>query len=85
MIRRFRKSVVVFLVASCIPAMYQVDVRIAKKMTLKGVRAKAMLDLYNVLNDNAVLTVFTQYGPNWLRPTTILDGRLLKVSGQLTF
>jgi hypothetical protein len=41
-----------------------------------------------VANIIALLTVYeenTNYGPNWKRPTLILDGRLVKFGGQLSF
>jgi hypothetical protein len=35
------------------------------------------------LRDRSVLAVNNTYGSTWLRPTTIMDGRLLKFGGQL--
>ena len=54
-------------------------------MLISGVRLQANLDLYNALNSSAIQTLQTRFGPNWLSPTTILDPRLMQVSGQLTF
>src|SRR5712691_10365833 len=53
--------------------------------------------VYNVLNSSGILGINTTYGSQWRRPlgaggavaaasgTAILDGRLIEVSGQLTF
>ena len=42
-------------------------------------RFQANLDVYNALNGSSILNENTNYGPNWKRPTLILDGRLVKV------
>ena len=44
-----------------------------------------MVDVYNALNSNSVLSINTNYGANWLTPTEVLAGRLLKVGFQLEF
>ena len=46
---------------------------------------QANLDVYNALNGSSILNENTNYGPNWKRPTLILDGRLVKFGGQLSF
>jgi hypothetical protein len=63
----------------------QVDVRLAKLVPLPKGRLQATLSVFNVLNSNAILTWSTRYGPNWLTPTSILQGRLVKVGAQLSF
>jgi hypothetical protein len=66
----------------------QVDVRLTKIIPLggeRGRRLEAHFDLYNALNASPVLGVNTRYGPTWLRPIQILDGRLFKVAAQLSF
>jgi hypothetical protein len=42
-------------------------------------------DVYNVLNASSILAENTTYGPSWRRPTAVLDARLFKFGGQLTF
>jgi hypothetical protein len=59
--------------------LHQVDMRVSKNFNLNG------LDLYNLFNENTVLTVNNAYGPAWQRPLTILAGRLLKLGVQLSF
>ena len=64
---------------------YQIDLRLAKTVRIQGFRFQATVDLYNALNASPILAINTRYGPQWLVPQQILDGRLLKVGGQLTF
>src|SRR5262249_20157760 len=64
----------------------QLDARLAKIFPLGGSnRIQANVDLYNVLNSSTVLNVISTYGPRWLQPTQILDGRMLKFSAQIDF
>jgi hypothetical protein len=62
----------------------QVDVRLAKVLRVKQGRALLNLDLYNLFNRNTVLTVNNNYAA-WQTPTSILAGRLFKISTQLDF
>ncbi len=64
----------------------QLDLRLSKRFPVSGhARVQANLDLYNTLNRSPVVGVNTQYGPSWLVPTQILDGRLIQFSGNLSF
>ena len=65
--------------------LYQLDLRFAKTGRLGGVRMQGMVDIYNVLNGNAVLAINTSYGASWLRPTQVLQARLVKFGVQLDF
>jgi len=64
----------------------QLDLRFAKqfKLTAKR-RVQAMVDIYNSLNANPVVSFNTTYGPTWLTPTQILVGRFVKVGARLEF
>lgn len=65
---------------------YQVDLRLGKSFRFQhGVRLNATIDLYNALNASPILSINTRYGPQWLQPQQILDGRLVKFGAQLTF
>ena len=44
-----------------------------------------MFDLFNLLNANAVTEEDLNFGPNYLRPTAIMPGRLAKFAFQLDF
>jgi hypothetical protein len=66
--------------------LYQIDFRASKIFSLgSGRRLQANLDLYNAGNASSILSINTTYGSNWLRPTGILQGRLLKFGAQFDF
>ncbi len=59
----------------------QVDVRFGKNFRADRARFRASVDLYNALNSSAILTQNTTYSTTnsaWLRPTSIMPGRLVK-------
>ena len=64
----------------------QVDFRLSKvfRFTSKA-RILGNVDLYNMFNASPTLALNTTYGSAWLRPLQILQGRLLKFSGQIDF
>jgi hypothetical protein len=63
----------------------QIDLRFIRNFRMAGVRLQAMFDAYNISNNAAVLSINTRYGASWLRPTSILDARLLKFGVQMNF
>lgn len=63
----------------------QMDLRLTKAFTMGRSKLQANLDLYNAFTRSPVVGVVTQFGPRWLTPTQILDGRLIQVSATLTF
>ena len=63
----------------------QVDLRAAKSLRFGQRRLQLMVDVYNALNKAPVLSYNTTFGPEWLRPTDVLQGRLAKLGAQLTF
>jgi len=66
--------------------MNQLDFRVSKLFRLPGNRRiQANLDLFNMFNASAVLAQNNNYGGSWLRPTNILQGRLVKFGGQVEF
>ena len=63
----------------------QLDLRVARVFTSGRSRTTVGVDIYNVVNSNAVLTynnTFVPGGP-WLQPLTILTPRLLKITAAL--
>ena len=62
----------------------QVDLRIAKILQIGSIRATPQLDLYNLLNSNAVTTLSNAYA-TWQRPQAIMPARFIKVGLQLNF
>jgi hypothetical protein len=64
----------------------QVDLRFTKLVTLpRSQRLRIMVDLYNALNDATITARNTTYGQNWLRPSTVVPGRFVKLGAQLDF
>ena len=64
--------------------MNQVDLRFGKILQFGRTRANVGLDIYNVLNSNAVLAVNPAFA-SWQQPTEILNARFAKVVLQLNF
>jgi outer membrane receptor protein involved in Fe transport len=65
--------------------LHQVDFRGTKTFRLGTRRIMANVDLYNLFNTSPVLALNNTYGANWLQPTQILQGRLVKFGAQLDF
>jgi hypothetical protein len=65
--------------------MTQMDLRLGKNFQYRSTRFRALLDVANLFNSNAVLVLNTTYGANWLRPTYVLPGRLIKPTVQIDF
>jgi hypothetical protein len=63
----------------------QVDARFGKSFKLPRGRIQASVDIFNVLNSSAILSINTTYGAAWLAPTQILQGRLIKFGAQFDF
>ena len=62
------------------------DLRLSKTLTLSPkTRLQVNLDAYNAFNSNAVQSVNTAYGANWLQPLQVLDPRILQFSANLSF
>jgi len=67
----------------------QLDLRLSKIITVgRRTRIQANFDLYNATNANPVVVANWNYsgnGATYLQPQQILDARLFKFSGQITF
>ena len=63
----------------------QLDLRLSKTFVMDGVRLRAGFDIYNALNSADVLSVNSRFGGAFLRPTTILPGRLYKFNVLMNF
>jgi hypothetical protein len=63
----------------------ELDVSFRKVFPVGRGRILATADVFNILNRNDVLTYNTTYGPQWLRPTSILSARWLKLGVQVDF
>lgn len=68
--------------------MNQLDLRFSKIFTFGRNRIEGMFDVYNALNNNAVVALNNVYGTNgstWQVPQRILPARLIKLGVQMNF
>ena len=64
----------------------QLDLRLSKRFRMRSSgRLQLNLDLYNATNGNSIVLRNDAYGPAWGTPLSVLDGRLLQISGTMTF
>jgi Carboxypeptidase regulatory-like domain len=64
----------------------RLDLRLAKRFTLsQTMKLQGNVNLYNLFNGSASSTLNTNYGPLWLQPSLLQDGRMLQFSASLTF
>ena len=63
----------------------QVDFRIAKVLRFGRTRTQVGVDIFNLMNSNVALGYLQTFGATWLRPTTVMDARFARVSGQIDF
>ena len=66
--------------------LHELDFRLSKTVRLaQGRRVQGIVDVYNLNNGSAVITQNNSFGSAWLRPTQILQARLVKFGVQLDF
>jgi Carboxypeptidase regulatory-like domain len=63
----------------------RLDIRVTKVLTMGRKRIQINLDAYNALNSSAVTAINSTFDARWLQPNTVIDPRLLQISGQLSF
>jgi hypothetical protein len=64
----------------------RLDLRFAKRIAVsQRTRLQANFNIYNVFNGSASSTLNTTYGPQWLQPSLLQDGRMVQFSAMLTF
>jgi hypothetical protein len=64
----------------------RLDLRLAKRLSLSDrMRLQANVNIYNVFNGSASSILNLNYGPLWLQPSVLQDGRMLQFSAMLTF
>jgi hypothetical protein len=64
-------------------SMTQMDLRLGKTIRVSKMRFQPQVDFYNLLNANDILAYNNTYGPAWQRPTSIMQGRILKFGAQV--
>jgi hypothetical protein len=62
----------------------ELDLRFGKILRAGRARSVVSIDLFNLLNSDAVLTMNNNFAV-WQRPTTILNARLVKFTVQFDF
>jgi len=69
-----------------LPDNTQFDLRVEKSFTLgRGQKVSVRANAFNVLNSNTVLEVTRQSGPNFNKPTTIMEPRIMEFSMTYSF
>jgi hypothetical protein len=64
----------------------RLDFRLAKRFSVtQSMRLQANLNVYNVFNGSASSVLNTNYGPLWMQPSLLQDGRMVQFSASLTF
>lgn len=63
----------------------QLDLRGSKIFKVGRTNIVANVDLYNVLNNSAVLRENLTYGPAWRNPLAVMPGRFVKFGTEITF
>ena len=59
----------------------RLDLRLAKRFALtQRMRLQGNFNIYNLLNGSASSTLNTNYGPLWLQPSLLQDGRMMQFS-----
>lgn len=62
----------------------ELDLRVGKPLRAGGSRTVVSVDVFNLLNSNAVVNANQNFGA-WLRPTQILNARVVKFSVQFDY
>lgn len=67
------------------PRRTQLDIRVTKGLRFGSTRVTANVDVYNLFNASNTITLVQTFGAQWRRPTSLMDGRIVQLSGQVTF
>ena len=65
----------------------EIDLRVAKILRFGRTRTNVGIDIFNLINPNAILTYNQTFTPGgaWLAPQSVLTPRFLKISAQIDF
>jgi hypothetical protein len=65
----------------------EIDLRFAKIFRFGGTRTHVGIDIFNILNSDAILTYNQTFAPGgaWLAPQSVLTPRFVKLSAQIDF
>ena len=65
------------------PYMTKVDLRVMRRFEVGGTQISPSLDIFNLFNASTVTDENDIYGPDWLRPITIFQGRFARIGLEL--
>jgi hypothetical protein len=65
------------------PRINQLDLRLSRVFPFGRTRFKANFEMYNALNSSGIQALNTTFGPKWQQPTSILQGRLIRIGTQV--
>jgi len=63
----------------------QMDLRLSKNLNVGRGRVQVNAALYNLFNTDATLSWNTTFGPTWLAPSRIMQGRMFKVGATISY
>ena len=65
----------------------EIDLRVAKILRFGRTRTNVGIDIFNLINSNAILTYNQTFTPGgaWLAPQAVLSPRFFKISAQIDF
>jgi hypothetical protein len=65
----------------------EIDVRVGKNLKFKGMKTNIGIDVFNLINSNAILTYNQTFTPGgtWLAPQAVMSPRFFKISAQIDF
>jgi hypothetical protein len=65
------------------PRINQLDLRLSRAFPFGRTRLKANFEMYNALNSSGIQALNNTFGPKWQQPTSILQGRLIRIGTQV--
>jgi len=69
-----------------LPSVNLLDLRIARTFTWKErYHLEPLIDLFNLTNSQTVVSEVTSYGPNYLRPSNLVNPRLARIGMRFDF
>jgi Carboxypeptidase regulatory-like domain len=69
-----------------LPVSNQLDVRFEKTFAMPhGQKLAVRSNIFNILNDNTILEITRLSGPNFDRPTTVMDARIVEIGFTYSF
>lgn len=67
------------------PRLVMMDWRLSKIVRLGQRRLEALIDVFNLLNTNAALSVANSYAASWPRPTSTAPGRTIRLGAKVNW